>query len=498
MGSLRTASVESALAFCLVVFLCGRAGILSARSGQVNWEGLAAVGHAQDLWYRAPEPRLTEIGFVQPPLPSLLASLAVWPRPHPLLTPFAPVRLGAVLLGLTAVILLAMTRRLGLSWPWRYGLAAALVLHPVPLSQAAAGSPAALLLPLMLGSLWYLDDWAATGSLRPLLISSVLLGGAVLTRYEAVLWVGLAAVLVVVVAARAGGYRQAEGSLLAFLLPTAYLGAGWIAACWLIQGDPWYFWRYTFAGSSQATGSLLPSALYLALLCSPLLPAGAYALLGDRRRETAAASLLLGVGGLALAGLAAPLLGRLAGDVWSQLTVPLVMATAAGYLLAARAAALGRQSGRGAQAPAVALALAAVAAVLLAGRAGGGLPRDSLEALQGRLAFTDSAQPEMEVARRLGAGLAPNESVVVAGWPGFTVAMLAGDLGRMLLLPDPLPPVRPLAQAPELLLVREPETGALQGAWQHALPDRTLRPVWRVDAWTCYRLDGGTEERVAG
>lgn len=490
MRSRRAAYVESLLAFCLVAFLSGRAGMLSARSGQVNWEGLAAIGHAQDLWYRAPEPRLTEVGFVQPPLPSLLASVAVWPRPHPEATPFAPVRLGALLLGLTAVIFLAMTRRLRLAWPWRYGLTAALVLHPVPLSQAAAGSPAALLLPLMLGSLWCLDEWAATGSLRPLLISSVLLGGAVLTRYEALLWVGLAAVLVAVVAARAGGYRQAEGTLLAFLLPTAYLGAGWIAACWLIQGDPWYFWRYTFTEIGHTAGNLLSTALYLALLCSPLLPAGAYALLGDRRRETAAASLLLGVGGLALAGLVTPLLGRLAGDAWSQLTVPLLTSTAAGYLLAARAVVPGKLRWS-ALTPAAVLALVTIAAVLLAGRAGGGLPRGTLEVLQGRLAFTDSVRAEQQVAQRLRAELAPQETVVVAGWPGFAVAMLEGELGRMLLLPHPLPPTRSLTQAPELLLVREPEIGALQDAWEQALPDRTLRPVWRVDSWTCYRVGTG-------
>lgn len=490
MRSLRAATVESLLVFCLVTFLCGRAGTLSVRSGQVNWEGLAAVGHAQDLWYRAPEPRLTEIGFVQPPLPSLLASLAVWPRPHPQATVFAPVRLGAVLLGLTAVLFLGMTRRLRLAWPWRYGLTAALVLHPVPLSQAAAGSPAALLLPLLLGSLWCLDEWAATESLRPLLISSLLLGGAVLTRYEAVLWVGLAAVLVAAVAARAGGYKQAEGAVLAFVLPTAYLGAGWIAACWLIQGDPWYFWRYTFAGAGEGAGNLFPTALYLALLCSPLLPAGAYAVLGDRRRETAMASLLLGVGGLVLVAVATPLLGRLAGDAWSQLTVPLLTATAAGYLLAARVVAPDQRPGWGVLTPAALLAVVTIAAVLLAGRAGGGLPRGTLEALQGRLAFTDSVQAEQQVAQRLGAELGPQERVVIAGWPGFAVAMLEGELGRMLLLPAALPPVRGLAQVPELLLVREPQTGALQGAWEDVLPGRTLRPVWRVNSWTCYRVGG--------
>ncbi len=488
------AILEYLLAFLLVAGLCLRAGSLSAGAGQVNWEGLAAVGHAEDIWYRAPEPRLSEIGYVQPPLPSLLASLAVIPRPPAAETPFAPARLGAVLLGLTAVILLAMARALGLAWPWRYLLAAGVVLHPVPLSQAAAGSPAALLLPLLLGSLWCLDRWAATGSLRPLLIASVLLGAGVLTRYEMLLWVLLAAGLVAVVAWRAGGYRQAEGTLLAFLLPTAYLGAGWIAACWLIQGDPWYFWRYTFGGPPHAVGNLLLMALYLGLLCSPLLPAGVYAMLRGHGREKTAVSLLLGAGGLVLAGLATPLLGRLAGDAWSQLTVPLLAAMAGGYLLAARTVRQAQQLGWGRQAAAGVLAVAGIAAVLLAGHAGGGLPRGMREALQGNLAFTDSAQAEQQVAQRLRAELRPGETAVVAGWPGFAVALLGGDLGRLALLSDPRPPAKALPEAGEVLLVAEPEAGQLRATWQQTL-GAELREVWRVDSWTCYRRGKATQDR---
>lgn len=482
------ALVEGAIVFLLIFGLCLRAGTLSARSGQVNWEGLAAVGHAADIWYRAPEPQLSEIGYVQPPLPSLVASVAVVPRPEGDAVLAAPARLGALLLGITALLFLSMTRALGLTWPWRYLLTAGLVLHPVPFSYAAGGAPAALLLPLVLGGLWCLDRWAASGSLRPLLIASVVLGAGVLTRYELVLWVLLAAGLVAVVAGKAGGYRQAEGTLLAFLLPAAYLSAGWIVACWLIQGDPWYFWRYTFAETAPAGKNLLGLAAYLALLCCPLLPAGVYAMLAGRGRTQTAASLILGVGGLALAGLAAPLLSRLAGETWPPLTVPLTVAAAGGFLLAAHTVAQAQRSGWGRQAPAVLLALAGLAAVLLAGQAGGGLPRGMREALQGNLAFTAPVQAERQVAARLQGELRPGERAVVAGWPGFAVALLTGQLERLTLLPEPYPPTRPGAPGGELLLVAEPSAGALQQAWQRTLPvGATWEPVWRVDSWTCYR-----------
>jgi hypothetical protein len=342
---------------------------------------------------------------------------------------------------------------------------------------------------VLLGLAWGLDRWVATGALRPLLIASLLLGAAVLIRYEMVLWVLLTAAAVGVVAARRGGYRQAEGILLAFLLPAGYLAAGWVAACWFIQGDPWYFWRHTFAEQPLSSAEALPlAAMYMSLLCCPFLPAGLYVALTGTARQRRVGSLAFVIGSLALAGLGAPLLRRLSGDAWSQLTVPLLAAMAAGYLLFAQALVPG-QSGTGRKRRTLAWGLAAVglAAVVYADRQGAGLPRGPVEAWQGRLAFTDDCRSEAAAAARLAAELRPGERAIIAGWPGFAVALFEGELSRLRLVPTADPPGGEPAPF-EVLLIREPAEGKTMRAWQGQVPPGyRLTKQWRVDAWTCYR-----------
>ncbi|HEY3398651.1 MAG TPA: hypothetical protein VGM19_13430 [Armatimonadota bacterium] len=474
---------EAVLVFLLVTGVCLRAGYLSAARAQVNWEGLAAVAHAADLWYKAPEARLTEIGFVQPPLPALLASLAVLGNPHGAAALARPVWVGAPLLGLAAVLLLGLALHGGAPRWWAYPVTALFALNTVTFSLAAAGSPALLLIVLLLGTAWCLDRWAATGALRPLLIASVLVGAAMLTRYEMVFWVLLLAGLVAVVAYRAGGYSRLEGTLLAFLLPGCYLLAGWVVACWLIQGDPWYFWRHTFSGPPSGE-PLLGASVYLALLACPLLLAVGVWLARRSRARAALASLTLLFGSIALAGLLQPLLGRLAGDAWSQLTVPVAAAMAAGYLLATRLLTGGER--RSDRALVLLLALLAILLVGVATRLGGGLPRWPAQTWQGELAFTDTCQSEVAAAQSLRTELRPGERVLIVGWPGFAVSLVAGEGARVTVIPGPGD--RALAE------VAEPYAVVLAG-WPAdqptPLPLSRYELRWRSGDWACFRASPG-------
>lgn len=481
--------LEGVLLFLLVSGLVYHAGSRSAAAGSVNWDGLSAVAHALDLWYRAPEPRLTEIGFVQPPLPAALASAVVVPRPASPSTLLLPARLGAVFLGLAALCFFLLLRRWGLPRPLGYPLTAAFVLHPVALSLAAGGAPAALLLLLFVGILWGLDEWAATGSLRALLVASLLLGAALLVRYEVAVWVLLIAALVWIVAQRAGGYSQAEGAVLAFLLPLVYLAAGWVVACWLIQGDPWYFWRHTFNQTPPTgAGPLFRAAFGLSLFSCPLLVGGlAYVFSSRHRLRHAQGSLTLLLAGPLLAAGAAPLLGRLSGDAWSQLTVLVIVALAGGYLLFARSLAQALAARRFGAAEVGGLLLAGLGIWVVLGltNSGVGLPARTVSALSGRLAFTGDCRGEGQAAALLAGERREGERVVVAGWPGFAVAALEGSLEAITCLPSATPPATPVPPF-EVLLVRENKPGVLQAAWE-AAASSPLRLVWRTGLWTCYR-----------
>jgi hypothetical protein len=480
--------LELALVFCVAAGLALHAGYRAAEAWEVNWEGLAAVAHAQDVLYRAPQPRLSEIGFVQPPLPSALAMLVAAPRTVGSAARFLPARLGALWLGLIGMLFFSLCRKWGLCRPLAYALTAVLIVHPVLLSQAAGGAPAALLTLLFLGILWGLDEWARSGSLRALLIASLLLGAALLTRYELCLWVMVIAALVAVIAARAGGYRQAEGTVLAFVLPIAYLAAGWIAACWFIQGDPWYFWRHTFTELPQVgAAEYLSAGARLSLLACGLLPGALWYLLwGRTSRQSVQFSLTLILGGPVLVAVAAPLLGRLAGDEWSQLTVPVSLALVGGFVMVAQAAVQGRGDRRwGVLVPTFVLFLAGSVAYGTLTEAGLGSPVGGLRAIRGEIAFTGNCLEESLAAQRLAGELAPGQRALIAGWPGFAVAMFEGDLARMTVLPTPEPLAGP-APVFDVLLTRETQPGDRQAAWEQAC-GRPLREVWRVGLWTAYR-----------
>ena len=131
---------EGGLIFFLAAGLAVYSGHRAAGTGQVNWDGLSAVAHARDIWYRAPEPRLSQIGFVEPPFPALVAAVVAAARGDADLVRFLPVRLGALYLGLTALFFFRLARGWRLSRLWAYPLTAALVLHPV-LLRRRTGSP---------------------------------------------------------------------------------------------------------------------------------------------------------------------------------------------------------------------------------------------------------------------------------------------------------------------------------------------------------------------
>ncbi len=90
----------------------GRQALL--RAGLVNWDGLAAVAHAYDVFHKLPGAHLTLLGFVQPPLPGLVAAGAVALVPRIAQPALLPSIIGAVLLGVGALMIRNIGRQVGL------------------------------------------------------------------------------------------------------------------------------------------------------------------------------------------------------------------------------------------------------------------------------------------------------------------------------------------------------------------------------------------------
>jgi len=433
---------------------------------------------------------------VEPPAPALLYLPLAGLFPALAQSGFATVIFGGVLLGLCALLLNALGQRLGLPWWLRYPLTAIVVLHPVSLSYAALGSPLVLLLFAVLGMTKSLAAWGEEQHLRDLIGCSLYATVAVLTRYEAAFLVAAAALYIAARCALSGAdrYSRVEGTLITFLLPIVYFGGLWIGANWLIMGDPWHSLTATFSGTAIAPADWSSAVLLLPLLVFPLAYALAYhelRLLGPWRGGAAAALLMV-------AAIAMPLLWpRLytslgpAGSWWSPLASVSVTVLAATLVLAMVIAArylnepLNSKPRQRPLAGTLLLAVAAVVVLVPMRQMGVGLPASTPDALKGYVAFAHSAVAEQEAAPRVAFEVHRGRQVVIAGWPGFAIALFSGESGRITVLPQVRPDAE-VAQAlrPGDLLV----LFAARHQWEDALGDYTTKPEWIAGQWQGLRI----------
>jgi len=464
----------------------------------VNWDGLAVVAHAYDVFHKQPGVHLALLGFVQPPLTGLVATLFAGLSPALFAPILLPALLGGIILGLAALLVRAVGRHVGLEG-WSLLFVVALVLDPMVLSYAAGGAPTILLILLLVGAAYSLGQWGRELRFRDLLAASLFLSGAILTRYEVVLIVPAVVVYVAVRSARHGGWTQVEGTLIAFGLPLVYLAAGWIGACGIIKGDPWLFWRDTFSGpaSGSLVGWIAASGWVVRLLvmCNPLLLAAAYYTLRNTQTRAQATGPLVLIGGSVAAVLCLPTLhASLSGNPWAQLTVLTATCLAAGLVLVMIAVGhlMRPTTGRCGRVGAVVLVVAVVAANFLMSNGGLDRPGGYGEVTSARIAFAGEASDEVKAAVLLRATLSTSPRTVIAGWPGFAVALFAGDVSRIVLLPEVWPPPRELKLAPDEIVVLQGNAAAgeeYRDKWQSRLPPGcSLERLWRTADWTGYEV----------
>jgi len=489
--------VECLLIFGLTYCLVQRLGLTALVSHQlVNWDGLSALAHAFDVLYREPAINLALIGFVEPPAPALLYLPLAALFPTLAQSGFVTAIFGAIILGLSAVLLNTLGRRLGLPWWLRYPLVAIVVLHPVSLSYAALGSPMTLLLFAILGMTKSLAAWGEEQHLRDLIGCSLYATVALLTRYEAVFVVAAAALYIGARCAmsKSDRYSRVEGTLIAFLLPIVYFGGLWIGANWLIMGDPWHSLAATFAGAGAAGEEWASAVLLLPLLIFPFSYALAYhelRLLGPWRGGAAAALLMV-------AAVAMPLLWpRLYAGLgdgaswWSPLASVSVTVLAASLVLTMVIAARylnepeSRKQMHRPLAGTMVLAVAAVVVLVPMRHMGATLPTSAGDALKGYVAFAHSAVAEQRAAPHVAVELHRGRQVVIAGWPGFAIALFSGEAGRVTVLPEVKPDekVAHTLRPGDLLVL-------LKGRdeWDAALGEYVTKPEWVAGQWQGLRI----------
>ncbi len=133
----------------------------------------------------------------------------------------------------------------------------------------------------------------------------------------------------------------------------------------------------------------------------------------------------------------------------------------------------------------VVLALAGVLIVLTLRLGGIALPSPPSSVLKGYVAFAHSTDNEREVAGIVADEVSAGSRVVIAGWPGFAIALYAGVVGQVTVLPQNTPDVRVTeALLPgDLLVVLGDKT-----LWSHAMPQHELTQQWAIDQWLGLRV----------
>ncbi len=504
-------SAAGALIFVLVILLCLRVGWAAVtRYYLVNWDGLAAVAHAYDVLYKESGAHLALLGFVEPPLPGLIATMLAGLGRALLHPAFVPAAIGALLLALGALAVRRIGGEMGLG-EWSLLFAVVLVLDPIVLSYAAGGAPAVLLILLLLGGAYSLSRWGEHQRFRDLLAVSLYLAGALMTRYEVMFVVAAVAAYTAYRSARENGAQGAEGTVIAFLLPIVYVAAAWIGVCWVIEGDPWFFWRNTFSevpfGPLRYPLTAIGEVLRMLLICSPLLlPAAYHALRDPGLRARAAGPLLMICGSGAAVIILGPLHASLPGDAWTQLTTLVAVSIAAGLVVVMMAAAhlAQRRATHRQRAVVVVLAVAALLANLWLVRAGYGRPDDPAAVLSGKISFADDASDEMLAARYLCADLDAGAEPVIAGWPGFAVALFTRQVDRITVLPTVLSRLEDRQLRPGDIVVLKERTGpgglarpGYKHKWDDRLPPSLrLEPRWCTQQWIGYEVVEGDGQRA--
>ena len=177
------------------------------------------------------------------PLPTVLVIL-VGLVPFVPLTPALASVVAAAAAGALALYVNALWRRHGVPLPLRCAAMLCVLLLPPVVVSVQAAQTAMLFVALAVCGTGALVEWLRAPSLRRLALAAILLALAASTRCQGALLVGTAALLVALACAvQRRGWSFFEGTIIAFLLPTAYVVLLWLGGNWLILGNPVFFLR---------------------------------------------------------------------------------------------------------------------------------------------------------------------------------------------------------------------------------------------------------------
>ena len=199
------------------------------------------------LVFQGTEQKLATIGFVWPPIPTLLI-LPLTLIPQLVRTWLAPVFVSATSMAVAGVAVNQIARQCKLQKAWRYIILVLFATNPLILSFGANGMSEAVLLAFTLvGFFWLIRFWESDRNTH-LILSGLFIGFLALIRYEVIL-IAIAVGLIIFAQSwvRHGHLsiidlrNFLEGRLLAYASLVVYPLFLWMLVNWQIMGSPIFF-----------------------------------------------------------------------------------------------------------------------------------------------------------------------------------------------------------------------------------------------------------------
>ncbi|MBI3965541.1 MAG: glycosyltransferase family 39 protein [Chloroflexi bacterium] len=229
------------LVMCLVVVYWFNLFVTDSMSRTVS---------AWRVFYGA-DPKLSEVGFIWAPLPTLLQ------LPFVLISPLRDAGLAGnvvtAIMGAVTVASLNRIFRLFALGRWlRYGLLILFSLNPMILYYSANGLSEMTFVAITVLSLSYLIQWQQTRSIQALILLGFSVGAALLARYDtAVHAVLLLPILYLFLKERPTQRDEAQALLVTYFAPVCFCGGLWVLFNLMIMGDPIYFVRGAYSNAAQ-------------------------------------------------------------------------------------------------------------------------------------------------------------------------------------------------------------------------------------------------------
>ncbi len=286
----RRRRINGAVAIFVLVFAVEFAfGMWMAARG-FRWnDSMSRSASALSVLYSA-DPKLANIGFVWPPLPTLLGVFwallyPIWPG---IVSSGASAALStATCSGATAAMLLLTARKLGLSNPIGWAFALLVAANPMLFLYGSNGMPEGVAAPFLIGAVCGLTLFWHSGERVWIAAAGVAIGLAVASEYPAVPYGGAVCMALVAgilwssearVWAPLGRARAIEGLGLLLVVPPVFIGLLWLGFNAVIMGDPLDF-MYGDYGYGTFQRSADPDGPVAYVTGDPV---GALALVGER------------------------------------------------------------------------------------------------------------------------------------------------------------------------------------------------------------------------